>query len=748
MEVPQPEPDHGSEAEEVVEPERAFSTGSQSEDLAWNREREQSLAAAPESVDLDDWPEFSLAEPEASEPAAAAVATTPFGQADELMAKIWEVMDASGLTQPGRLAVQQELGEDSLFDLLALEVGVPELSQWIKDQVRDMVKHSSTADQLWKRRRSATLPSDSLLLQDVLWSRQEKPGRIVEDHLTNMTVPVPAVMAYHPKRGIRKLKNQITYATGEGDRQERASKERRLLESLLSEILSWLEESEAPVWFELQSCSDPQKASWALLRGARGSTVRTKVRMWRSFRQWLQTTFQINTPFHLEHVLSFLHMRGDEPCGHSVPSSFLASLSWMEKLAGYPAHLCFSGNPLVEGTVKDLKTRLSAHAGPLRQSLRFFSGMMVSLEFMVMDESVALGLRAMAWTRLVKAWASLRHDDLAWLSPSAIIISESGLSATMARTKTTGGSKRVRTLPVYVSREAFFFHEKWLDEGWALWQRFAPWDRDHFFVHLSADFQSASPGMASYSEVASVDVRVLQELKMPMIGAGNVVLAYGEPLIPAWMARLWTEHSERNLLSSALACLGFSKEQRAVLGRWSPSGADDYVRTFRAMVARCQLAFAEAVKKGESFLTFDEDAIAVDMELKLRLIPKASLHDVKEELKELVKSMKRASWACTVAQGSVPWLSVPLALEPMVVEAAVPEQKPPFKFLLCYTKNRRSSRLHRTGTQACWWSRCEELQDSSDREEEPHPLEYNSRCRLCWPDLGESDSSGEDSESS
>ena len=47
MEVPQPEPDAGSE-DEIVDLEAAESTGSKSEDLAWARGRGQSLDASSE----------------------------------------------------------------------------------------------------------------------------------------------------------------------------------------------------------------------------------------------------------------------------------------------------------------------------------------------------------------------------------------------------------------------------------------------------------------------------------------------------------------------------------------------------------------------------------------------------------------------------------------------------------------------------------------------------------------------------
>ena len=58
-----------------------------------------------------------------------------------------------------------------------------------------------------------------------------------------------------------------------------------------------------------------------------------------------------------------------------------------------------------------------------------------------------------------------------------------------------------------------------------------------------------------------------------------------------------TGHSERSTVTSILAAVGFTKEDRAYLGRWASSSSEEYVRTCKAVVRRLVGSF---VKEGTS----------------------------------------------------------------------------------------------------------------------------------------------------
>ena len=61
-----------------------------------------------------------------------------------------------------------------------------------------------------------------------------------------------------------------------------------------------------------------------------------------------------------------------------------------------------------------------------------------------------------------------RFSDLTGLSPSSITLSGYGLEGMLDRTKTSGPSKRVIFLPIFISCDALA--SGWLAEGWELWQ--------------------------------------------------------------------------------------------------------------------------------------------------------------------------------------------------------------------------------------------------------------------------------------
>ena len=65
----------------------------------------------------------------------------------------------------------------------------------------------------------------------------------------------------------------------------------------------------------------------------------------------------------------------------------------------------------------------------------------------------------------------MRFDDHRGMLPQLVTVSENGLRATLARTKTTGAGKRHEQLELVVDSEAFFIGRNWLHTGWQLWDK-------------------------------------------------------------------------------------------------------------------------------------------------------------------------------------------------------------------------------------------------------------------------------------
>ena len=69
---------------------------------------------------------------------------------------------------------------------------------------------------------------------------------------------------------------------------------------------------------------------------------------------------------------------------------------------------------------------------------------------------VFLPLRAFAFYKLRKFWTASRSGDLTGLNPSTLRMTEHGLCGMLDRTKTSGPGKRVRFLPIFISRRVYF----------------------------------------------------------------------------------------------------------------------------------------------------------------------------------------------------------------------------------------------------------------------------------------------------
>ena len=92
---------------------------------------------------------------------------------------------------------------------------------------------------------------------------------------------------------------------------------------------------------------------------------------------------------------------------------------------------------------------------------------------------------------------------------------------------------------------------------------------------------------------------------------------------------------------SLLAALGVSKEDRNHLGRWSPSGSEEYVRTYRAMMKKLVSTFLSAVAGGNGYQDLEE-AEAIDGirgRLKMREVNEDSMELICRNLKVIAKEM-------------------------------------------------------------------------------------------------------------
>ncbi|CAE7746198.1 unnamed protein product, partial [Symbiodinium necroappetens] len=159
--------------------------------------------------------------------------------------------------------------------------------------------------------------------------------------------------------------------------------------------------------------------------------------------------------------------------------------------------------------------------------------------------------------------------------------------------------KRVRFLPVFVSRHVFFMKPDWLEVGWSVWSSADMYfERDYFLPLPNADASGAMYRMSDYAHTLAGSKRLLRFLKRPFWDGQRWKLADKFLIVEADVLSFWTEHSERNWLVSVLASLGGPRDKRDFVGRWRViTASDEYIRTAQHVVITLQESALEGVRR-------------------------------------------------------------------------------------------------------------------------------------------------------
>ena len=109
---------------------------------------------------------------------------------------------------------------------------------------------------------------------------------------------------------------------------------------------------------------------------------------------------------------------------------------------------------------------------------------------------------------------------------------------------------------------------------------------------------------ARYHDYVAMTKALLFDLRLPLrkiSSSGEVTWVEGDPLlIPPGLEVLvefYDEHGPRHFMESAAAALGFTADQRRLLGSWPAEPTHEYVRTQRTVVEHQQFAVARAIRE-------------------------------------------------------------------------------------------------------------------------------------------------------
>ena len=495
-----------------------------------------------------------------------------------------------------------------------------------------------------------------------------------------------------------------------------------------------LEKASAPVIELAKESIDPTAVLRGAIGGTRGSTMECYTKAIRPLLEWLHREYKLDWPSKVIEFIDFLHLVGNKPCSPSFPKRLQQSLAWFEKVGNWDEGERISKHELVNRTVAFWSEELRSGVKPLRQAVRYTWQMMAALELFVMNYDLPKHLRFRAWTMLVKAWGTLRQDDIQHLQPGKLRQQGEALIAELMRSKTSGASKRVRELPISLWLGATITRSLWWEAGLALMSELTEKANDFLLPAFTAGGMPIQRPMG-YIEASGLSRMVLSKLQVPVYLAEKEEWANSDQnLIPEPIVTMWTEHSGRPVLPSSAQLLGFKKTECDFLGRWSPGGSADYSRAFRQATQSIQERVCMAVVSADEKL--------FEFEVLDRIGTWAEERDVSSEVAGLVKaeverSMKEFwNFMKLAKSGQPPCAPLPETKPPEVVAKPLKiDQKRSTRpgFVIVYSRDRKKAKLHRAG--GCPWTKVT-LADSQDVSN-PSPDMYSSRCKLCWPMLAD-----------
>ena len=641
---------------------------------------------------------------------------------DRVGAQAIQLLSAKGLTGK-KLAVFNLEDADSIATQVCKDLGVICEMQHVH-VVKRLIREAHLAEPIAKRLRGDD-SLDPLHFQLLV----DRASNLQTGNRTTVVSPVDEFL----ESDVRASRGAARHAE---PCEERFKKEAGQKEFWSRELYKELKRMGAPALEHLEHCVSDSHIHVALAGRTRYSTLKRYIKCWRSFQQW-QTAVRGNAGSpEVGDLVEYIFCRYDEPCGPTVPPLIVKAVVWMERTACLDVRARI-GDSHVVGSVRDYVVEmLSKDSAPTKRAPRYPVVMMESFEHVVEDESQLLGIRVIAWIKLVKLWGTLRWDDVQKMIPKELKYFGGRMTTVLRTTKTTGPTKRVRELPVCISEHAYISNQFWLKTGFDLLKNDVAFDRDYLLPKLNSNWTGFRRVMATYNDISSYSAYLRRKIKRP---------GQDELIIHPTMAAFWTEHSERATLPTGLALLRAPKEERDMLGRWKPDGSDTYLRMYNGVVSRLQLQFAKAARTNERSSTLDErDILESAMSWITDRCEPLSDERVQMILKHLQKSMERKAiqgWQTVEEdQQEEDTLFGPLTEEIEEVEAVdtinpVERKGQRLPMFVVVNNGSKCRRLHKSRG-GCWMGREMNFKSSVEFNTLPNPEEYTHYCKVCWPKTG------------
>ena len=701
----------------------------------------------PEFCEIEDWAsEGDYQVDESGDDLTTGFAPNSY---QDLTDAVMERLRAVGITG-SKLAAQEGFESEVLTQALKeMEVAASyEARSFVLAHLYRAVEQAQVFARLQKRAGGGSSSAWEQRVHDVVANFVEGRSAQFSAAHTSLSPILPV-----PPRGI--LGRQRAQGTVTQQVDEKATKEAAVLERCQALLIFYIIEADTPSSREAASSADQRRAIANLVGKTRGSTASGYLRRWGIMRTWLIQVGAAAWPSTVGPLLDYIQMVSDEPCRPTVPQAWLQAIQWMYKLGGFSGEGDLSQHQLVLKAVERITVERSGSALPVLQAARYPTLILASLELVVTDVSYPPFRRIHAGAMLFKSWGTLRYDDIQRIHRKKLRMVGSVAQTELMTTKTSGPGKRIKQLPVVVSVHAQLLESEWLVTFLDLVATHLPKDRPYLLDRCSGDYMTTLDKELRYTQASALSRNILRGLKIPTKQNGSWVES-DVSAVPEELVDMFTEHSPRSVVPSLALFVEEDKSKRDMVGRWRPSGSDDYSRTFRYVVAMIQARITSALKAGEGAGRTNE-ADVIDRAGRY-------LRERKDESEERIETVC-TGWDKTLREfciylgkhsnstfdpESVSLSSlVPLdpCIEPLVKEMQGLKKavKRTSKYIVSYSRGSRVARLHKASN-GCYWASTE-LRDCQVFDEVDSSM-YNARCKFCWPQLAKDSDSQSDSQSS
>jgi hypothetical protein len=534
----------------------------------------------------------------------------------------WDEVALAGVT---------DLPWDRVLEILAPVVG--RLSFGEELELRAVLSRAALQQDLSNR---AFATQAATFFVDEAWNRRY--GRDAETPLAPLirweAVQRKAPAAKWPSRFQRGLEH-----LRDGDSREKLeSKERERVVHLLASALC-----AAGLW--RPDADEEGKPASVLVQqriamGRRLGTLRQHVRNISRMAQFCTVSFGYGWFRQPRDFFDLISSRLAEPCGKHVPRALFNSVIFAEQAAELEEGLRLSKNQGVRNFLKEVESAGGWKTGRVVKKAQPFGVVMIlALEDLVMRSAAQAYMRWYAWIKLLKVWAALRWSDLQGIPNDFLHLRHDGvLEGKITRSKTSGQGKRVEVMYFYVAPEAFLLCKNWLRTGWELNLELSRQSglhgRDYMVPKPTVDLSGFRKAIVKYQDAVTMSRALLLALRAEVHLEGQEGPGESRALLIQMATGFWTEHSERGTMATYMQMSQVAPEIRKMVGRWSFSQEEEYMRHLETSIRGAQAKVAAFLKSWDPSLRVLEDQIIANLGnyLRERGVQEDAIGDIAQNL--------------------------------------------------------------------------------------------------------------------